>query len=86
MNCKRIPITEAKRISEIYGQTQVIIVTWDKDNNRQHVITYGKSSADCEQAAKGGNFVKEALGWPVPQCNALPARILSKIRLFNKNS
>jgi len=75
MNKKRIPITEAKRISKLYGQNQVIIVTWDKTNNRQHVVTYGKSIVDCAQAASGGNFVKKALGWPEKLCQAIPARI-----------
>jgi hypothetical protein len=75
MNKKRIPITEAKRISKLYGQSQVILVTWDKVNNRQHVVTYGQSITDCEQAARGGNFVKEALGWPKDLCQDVPARI-----------
>jgi len=78
MNCKRIPITEAKRLAATYGQTQVIIVTWDKLNNRQHVVTYGKSITDCEQAAIGGNFVKKALGWPDELCHAEPARMRRK--------
>ena len=78
MNKKRIPINEAKKISEKYGQNQVIIVTWDKINNRQHVVTYGSTITDCEQAAKGGNFVKKALGWPEEQCNAVPARVRRK--------
>jgi hypothetical protein len=76
--CKRIPISEAKRISEKYGQAQVIIVTWDRSNNRQHIITYGKSLKDCEQAAIGGNFVKKALGWPDNLCNEKPARVRRK--------
>jgi hypothetical protein len=75
MNKQRIPISEAKRISKLYGQTQVIIVTWDRLNNRQHVVTYGQSLKDCEQAALCGNFVKKALGWPKEQCHAEPARV-----------
>lgn len=78
MNTKRIPISEAKRISKTYGQNQVIIVTWDKTNNRQHVVTYGASITDCEQAAIGGNFVKKALGWDDKLCHAEPARIRRK--------
>ena len=75
MNTKRIPITEAKRLAKTYSQNQVIIVTWDKVNNRQHVITYGLSVTDCAQAALGGNFVKKALGWPDEQCHDEPARV-----------
>jgi len=74
MNVKRIPISEAKRISKLYEQDQVILVTWDKTNNRTHVVTYGKSITDCEQAAQGGNFVKKALGWPENLCNTKPSR------------
>ena len=78
MNAKRIPTTEAKRLAKLYAQNQVIIVTWDKIYNRQHVVTYGLSVADCEQAALGGNFVKKALGWPDEQCHAEPARMRRK--------
>jgi hypothetical protein len=78
MNIKRIPISVAKEISEKYGQTQVILVTWDKENNMQHVVTYGKTIKDCEEAANGGNFVKKALGWPEEQCQAKPQRIINK--------
>jgi hypothetical protein len=82
VNTKRIPFSEAKRLAELYGQNQVIIVTWDKVNNRQHVVTYGKSITDCEQAAVGGNFVKKALGWPDELCHAEPARMRRK-KLMN---
>lgn len=78
MNTKHIPITEAKSISKKYGQNQVIIVTWDKTNNRQHVVTYGQSITDCKQAAIGGNFVKKALGWPDDLCHAKPAIVKRK--------
>ena len=64
MGSKRIPITAGKEISEKYGMTQVIICAWDKELNRTHVVTYGKTKEDCIQAAEGGNFIKKALGWP----------------------
>ncbi|MFH1317769.1 MAG: hypothetical protein ABIH71_01975 [Candidatus Omnitrophota bacterium] len=85
MGVKRIPILVAKRISEQYNQAQVIIVTWDNVNNRTHVVTYGKTLKDCEQAAIGGNFVKKALGWPDELCHAKPARIKAKIEKENTN-
>lgn len=74
MNTKKIPISAAKEISKKYGQTHVIIVTWDREDNRSHVVTYGKSVDDCKQAAQGGNLVKKALGWPDKLCHAKPAR------------
>jgi hypothetical protein len=75
MNVKRIPISACKAISKKYGQSQVVLVTFDKTNNRQHVVTYGQSVQDCKQAALGGNFVKKALGWPDNLCHAKPARL-----------
>jgi len=78
MNCKRVPFSEAKRLSAQYGLNQVIVVAWDKANNRTHIVTYGKSLTDCEQAAAGGNFVKNALGWPDELCHSEPARMRRK--------
>lgn len=72
----RIPIAAAKRIAEEFGQRQVVLVTWDGETT--HVVTYGKSVADCEQAAQGGNFVKKAMGWPEALCAARPARARRK--------
>ena len=64
MNKKNIPLSAAKKIADLYGQSQVIIVTWDKVNKRQHVVTYGSSPSDSDDAAIGGDFIKKALGWP----------------------
>jgi hypothetical protein len=52
---------------------QVIIVAWDGE--RTHVVTYGKSVEDCDQAALGGDKIKKALGWPEALMNALPSRV-----------
>jgi len=79
MSIKRIPIKVCKEISQKYKQAQVILVTWDAIEGRTHVVTYGQSLKDCEQAAIGGNKVKKALGWPDEMCDAVPARI-SKTR------
>lgn len=64
MGAKRIPVSAAKAIAKKYSQNQVILVTFDKTENRTHVVTYGTSLEECKQAAQGGNFVKKALGWP----------------------
>lgn len=71
---KRIPIRVAKTIADEFGQDQVIVVTWDKSTGHTHVVTYGKTVEECEQAAEGGNRVKRALGWPEELCNAKPRR------------
>lgn len=71
---KDIPIEVAKSIAEEFDKNQVIIVTWDKVHGRTHVTTYGKTLEECQQAAKGGNLVKRALGWPDELCQAKPDR------------
>jgi hypothetical protein len=71
---KGIPIKSARDIAHAFDKDQVIIVAWDKTHGKTHVTTYGKTVEECEQAAKGGNLVKRALGWPEDQCNAEPKR------------
>lgn len=78
MGVKRIPISAAKRVAEEYGQSQVVLVTFDKSTGFTHVVTYGVTVEDCAQAAQGGNLVKRALGWPEALCNAKPARVRAK--------
>lgn len=72
MSAGRIPWARAKEIADRYGQEQVIIVTWDGE--KTHVVTYGKTTEQSALAAKGGNFVKKALGWPDELCQDKPAR------------
>ena len=72
---KRIPISDAKAIGEKCGYNQVIVVAWDENTGTTSVCTWGKSLTDCDLAAKGGNFVKKALGWPDELCHEKPARI-----------
>lgn len=61
---KKIPISAAKEIGKKFDKDQVILVTWNKEFGDTWVTTWGKSVADCGQAAEGGNLVKQALGWP----------------------
>lgn len=69
----RIPITSAKEVATKYDLTQVIIVAWDGE--KTHVVTYGKSITDCDQAARGGEFIKKALGWPQELWRTEPPRV-----------
>jgi hypothetical protein len=75
---KRLPIQAAKDLAEKYNQSQVILVTWDKDDGLIHTVSYGVSLRDCEQAALGANMVRMALGFPEDDCKAVPARICKK--------
>lgn len=70
----RIPISDAKAIGKNHGYSQVIIVAWDKETGITSVCTWGDTLDQCDLAAKGGNFVKKALGWPDSLCHAEPRR------------
>lgn len=78
---KRVPIADAKAIGVKNGYSQVIVVCWDDNTGTTSVTTWGRTQVQCEQAAKGGNFVKKALGWPESMCNDKPARQLRKEKL-----
>jgi len=73
----RIPTLAASNIAKAYGLRQVILVAWDGE--KVHVVTYGATTADCDQAALGGNFVKKALGWPESLRRGVPTRV-SKLK------
>ena len=72
---QRIPIADAKKIGTSHGYDQVIIVAWDKNTGITSVTTWGSTLEQCAQAAEGGNFVKKAMGWPLEECQAKPARV-----------
>ena len=81
---KRLPIQAAKDIAAKYKQAQVILVTWDEESHLMHVVSYGRTLEACQQAAKGANAVKKALGFPEDKCNDVPARVLRKIKDIGK--
>jgi hypothetical protein len=72
---QRMPIKAAKEVADLYGQDQVILLSFDKETGLTHVVTYGKTVADCEQAAIGGNRIKEFLGFDASQCRSTPRRV-----------
>lgn len=51
---KRIPITTAKEVAKKHDLAQVLLIGWDGE--RVHVVTYGKTVADCAAAAKAQDF------------------------------
>jgi hypothetical protein len=51
-----IPIAAAKRIAEEFGYDQVVIVA-RKVGGSEHVTTYGVDKANCNVAARIGNFL-----------------------------
>ena len=70
---KRIPIKAAKDLAKEYDLKQVILCAWD--GKLTHIVTYGKTLEDCDQAAQGGNKIKKALGWPEELCSDEPSRV-----------
>lgn len=50
----RIPISTAKAVAEQHDLKQVLLIGWD--GKEVHVVTYGKTKADCEAAAKAQDF------------------------------
>lgn len=73
---KRIPIKAAKEVAHKYGLSQVILIGWD--GKLMHVVTYGTTIKQCEQAATGGNKIRRWLGFPEEMCHEVPARIKNK--------
>jgi len=60
---KAIPISAAKDIAKKYGYDQVVIVARSVDHG-EHVTTYGKDKANCDVAARTGDFLKyKIMGW-----------------------
>lgn len=59
---EQLPIQDAKELAIRRGLRQVILMAWDGE--RSHCVTYGASIEDCDQAALGGERLKQALGWP----------------------
>ena len=73
---KRIPIKDAKEISNNRGYDQVIVFGWSKEDNITSVVTYGKTVKDCDQVAQGGNWLKSTmLNWPDNECCSEPNRV-----------
>ena len=65
---KPIPIAAARRIAEAYDYDQVIVVArrvGEGVGSGEHCTTYGVDKANCDVAARIGNFFKHKLmGWP----------------------
>jgi len=60
---KPIPIATAKLIALDYEYDQVIIIA-RAIGQGEHVTTYGKDKANCDVAARIGNFLKyKVMGW-----------------------
>jgi hypothetical protein len=72
-----IPISKAKAIREDLGVTHLVIFAIDYDGV-QHVVTHGETEQHAAEAAKAGNHLKGALGWPPDRCTTKPLPRLCK--------
>jgi len=60
---KDIPISAAKKIAEQFDYDQVVIIA-RKVGQGEHVTTYGVDKANCDVAARIGDFLKyKVMGW-----------------------
>jgi hypothetical protein len=57
---KPIPIAAARRVAEQYGYDQVVIVARTVGGG-EHCTTYGVDKANCDVAARIGNYFKHRL-------------------------
>jgi hypothetical protein len=68
---KPIPIAAAKLIALDYEYDQVIIIArsvGDGPEHGEHVTTYGKDKANCDVAARIGDFLKyKVMNWLEPK-------------------
>lgn len=62
---KPIPIVAARLVAEQYGYDQVVIIARKVgDDGGEHVTTYGVNKANCNIAARIGDFLKfKVMGW-----------------------
>jgi hypothetical protein len=71
---EEITIGMARQISRETGYPEIIILAYDPISGDQHITTYGETKAQGIDAAKAGNFVKKACGWPDELCHAKPSQ------------
>ena len=68
---KPIPIRAARLIAEKYGYSQVVIIARAVGAG-EHCTTYGVDKANCDVAARIGDFLKyKVMGWAASQTETL---------------
>ena len=70
----RIPIKELKSLASKYSLSHVILFAHQPDENKDHIVTYGKTLEACSQAADFGNDLKDHMDWP-KSLHTQPARV-----------
>jgi hypothetical protein len=59
-----IPYVELQRLAETYNLSHIIMLAHSPEPYQDHIVTYGQSIKEADQAAEFGNTLKSALGWP----------------------
>ena len=79
---KRVPVKAAKNLCEENGLRQVIVIGWDGE--KQHIVTYGMTKKECEEAAYASNILQEYFSWPEDYRHDVPKQI-AEIKKMIKN-
>ena len=72
-----ISIRQCKDIRETLGMTHIVIFAVDQKGD-QYMATHGDSRQHAREAAKAGNNLKKALGWPDNLCHDAPLQRICK--------
>jgi hypothetical protein len=64
----KISIAQAKKWREEINATHLVVFAVACDGS-QYVATHGKTERNAKEAAKAGNNLKAAFGWPEHLCN-----------------
>ena len=81
----KIPVVAAAFIAEEYAVEQVVIWTLDASGEQQ-VVTFGNTADAKVLAARAGNRVKRAAGWPRELCEAKPDAVAVARAFLNEGA
>jgi len=81
---KDISIDSVSNMAKEHGRDIIIVFSWAKKGNLASITTWGRSFHDADNAASGGNSLKQALGWPEEVCNMQSAKVSSLIKANNR--
>ena len=71
----RIPIKRMEELSKRYNLSHIVLFAHEGEGNTHHIVTYGRTTEGCGQAADFANKLKEALGWPEELLLEQPSRV-----------
>ncbi len=69
-----IPIKALKKLANEYNLSHIVLFAHHPDENKDHIVTYGKTLEACSQAADFGNTLKDHMDWP-KSLHTQPSRV-----------